>query len=90
MAGHGIGFCDIVHQAEPTEESNKDVEGPLEILQILPSKAAVININHTHNPSHRNPETVMNVGFILHCKLDPESNHDVSMSLSLVLVTVPR
>ena len=68
LTGRGLGFCYIGHQGNPSEESDKDINGPLDPLQVPRSDEADICIKHAHTPSHRHPKSIMNGVFVLHCK----------------------
>ena len=63
MAGHHIGFCNVGHQTDPAEDSDKDIDGPLDPVEVLQSDEAVIRIEHSHTPYHFHTKPVIIGGF---------------------------
>ena len=68
MEGHGLEFYNVDHQAYPPEDSDKEIDGPLDTLWIPCSDEAAICIKRAHNPYQHHPESVMNSGLVFHCK----------------------
>ena len=77
LEDHGLGFCDFSHQSNPTEEFNKDIDGPLEPLRVPQSDESVFRINQSHTTYQRHPEPFMNGEFVLNCKWETVSNLSV-------------
>ena len=68
LEGHGLGFCSVGHQADPAEDTNKDIDGTLEPPQVPRSDEDIICTKPAHTPSRCHPKPVTNGVFALHCK----------------------
>ena len=55
MTGYGLGLFYIFHQADPYEDSNEEIDLPLDSFRVRQSNNSIICIKHAHKPSYRHP-----------------------------------